>query len=192
MKDIRPALAILILMTLLLGLVYPSSIWFAGNVFFQDKAKGSLIYDKGRLIGSKLIGQQFAQDKYFWSRPALPAQTPYIFLGSVASNLNPANPVLIDTIKKRIELLATSDNRSSPVPSDLVTASASGLDPHISHDAALYQVSRIAKTRGIDETALRSLIDRHVIGRTLIILGEPRINVLELNLALDLMGDTLP
>lgn len=192
MNALRPSLILIATMTMIMGLVYPSSVWLIGNLFFQEKADGSLIFDKGHLIGSKLIGQHFTRDKYFWSRPSMPAETPYAFIGSIASNMNPANPALIEAITERIELLSRSISQKGPVPADLVTTSASGLDPNISPEAAIYQIQRVSQARGIDEKTLEDLINRYTNQRTFGFIGERSINVLEINLALDHMEGLSP
>jgi K+-transporting ATPase ATPase C chain len=148
-------------------------------MFFADQANGSLIVREGKVIGSKLIGQYFDKPEYFWSRPSATAPFPYNAASSGASNLGPTNPVLIDAVKARVAALRAADpGNDSPIPVDLVTASGSGLDPHISPAAALYQVKRVARARGLDEA-------EHTEERQLILLGERRVNVLQLNLALD-------
>jgi K+-transporting ATPase ATPase C chain len=183
---IRPALVILLSLTLLTGGVYPLVITGVAKLLFPAKAAGSLVMKEGKLVGSSLIGQSFSDPKYFWSRPS--ATSPYAdnALASGGSNLGPLNPALTDAVKQRIDALKAADpQNTAKIPVDLVTASASGLDPHISIAAALYQLERVARARGVDKNQLYALIDAHSEGRLLGFLGEPRVNVLELNLALD-------
>jgi len=153
---------------------------------FHNKANGSLMTRDGKIVGSSLIGQSFSNPKYFWPRPSATSPIPYNAAGSSGSNLGPLNPVLLDGVKSGItQLKAADSNAKGPVPVDLVTASGSGLDPDISPAAALYQVGRIANARNIDESKIKELVARYVRPRQVGILGEPRVNVLELNLALD-------
>jgi potassium-transporting ATPase KdpC subunit len=190
MKDqIRPALTMLLLLTVLTGLVYPLSVTGLAQVFFPDQANGSLIVREGKVIGSKLIGQHFDRPEYFWSRPSATAPFPYNAAASGGSNLGPTNPALIEAVKARVAALRAADpGNDVPIPVDLVTASGSGLDPHISPAAALYQVSRVAHARNLDETVVRNLLVQHTEGRQFGLLGERRVNVLELNLALDALS----
>lgn len=183
---IRPAVSLLVLMTLLLGLGYPLVITGLAKVAFPRKAEGSLIVRDGKLIGSKLIGQSFSDPKYFWGRPSATAPQPYNGLASSGSNLGPLNPALLDQVKANAKALhdADPDNRRL-VPVDLVTASASGLDPDISPAAARYQAARVARARNLPLAQVEALIKSHQRGRLLGFIGERRINVLELNLALD-------
>ena len=182
-QAIRPAVIAMLVLTGLLGIVYPLVIGGFSALAFPDQAHGSLIRDKaGAVIGSRLIGQPFDQPGYFWSRPS--AAT-YNAMSSTGTNTGPSNPALVDAVTARVAALRAADpGNSAPVPVDLVTASASGLDPHITPAAAYYQVARVARARGASEAQVRSLVDAHVEGRTLFVLGEPRVNVLELNLAL--------
>jgi K+-transporting ATPase ATPase C chain len=183
---LRPALALLLGFTLLTGIVYPAVVTLLSRVVFPDQANGSLILKDGKAVGSRLIGQPFDDPKYFWGRPSATAPVPYNAGASSGSNQGPTNPALRDAVKARIEALRKSDpDAKLPVPVDLVTASGSGLDPHISPAAALYQVHRVARARGLAEDRIRSLVTEHTSGRRLGILGEPGVNVLELNLALD-------
>jgi potassium-transporting ATPase KdpC subunit len=186
-KDqLRPALTMLLLMTVLTGLVYPLAVTGLAQVFFPDQANGSLIVYDGKVIGSKLIGQYFDKPVYFWSRPSATTPFPYNAAASGGSNLGPTNPVLIDAVKARVAALRAADpGNDSLVPVDLGTASGSGLDPHISPAAAQYQIRRVARARGLDEAVVRDLVVQHTQGRQLGVLGEPRVNVLLLNLALD-------
>ncbi len=183
---IRPALALLLILTVITGLAYPLALTGIARLLFPDQASGSLILEDGRPIGSRLIGQAFSDPKYFWSRPSATTPQPYNGLGSTGSNLGPLNPALTDAVRSRIAALRAVDpaNRA-PVPVDLVTASASGLDPDISVAAAEYQAPRVARVRGLKLDTVRALIAAHTKGRWLGFLGEPRVNVLELNLALD-------
>jgi K+-transporting ATPase ATPase C chain len=183
---IRPAVSLLVLMTLLLGIAYPLIITGAAKVAFPHQAQGSLIFTDGKLGGSALIGQSFSDPKYFWGRPSATTPQPYNALGSTGSNLGPLNPALIDAVKANGKALrdADPDNRQ-PIPVDLVTASASGLDPEVSVAAVEYQASRVARARHLELTQVEALINAHVRERLFGILGERRVNVLELNLALD-------
>jgi K+-transporting ATPase ATPase C chain len=186
MNHLRPALVILILLGALTGLAYPLLVTGVAQVAFPSQAKGSLIHRDGRPAGSRLIGQPFDEPRYFWSR--LSATAPHAYNGgaSSGSNLGPLNPHLVAAARSRAEALRAADPENRiPIPIDLVTASGSGLDPHLSPAAAFYQVPRVARVRGIDEGELRRLVDRHIEKRQFGILGEPRVNVLELNLALD-------
>jgi K+-transporting ATPase ATPase C chain len=183
---IRPAVTLLLLMTALLGIVYPLVVTGIAKVAFPDQAAGSLIMKDGKAVGSTLIGQNFTAPKYFWGRPSATGNAPYNGVASAGSNLGPLNPALTDAIKARAEALRAADpGNNAPVPVDLVTASGSGLDPEISVAAAQYQLARVAKARGLTNEAVQKLIDAHTKGRWLGFLGEPRVNVLELNLALD-------
>jgi K+-transporting ATPase ATPase C chain len=185
-KQIRPALLSLLLLTLLTGAVYPAVVTGLAQVLFPHQANGSLIVAGGQVVGSELIGQPFDSPRYFWGRPSATAPYPYNAAASAGSNLGPTNPALVDAVAGHIRALRAADpGNLQPIPVDLVTASASGLDPDISPAAALYQASRVARARGLDENALRQLVNQYTVGRQLGILGEPRVNVLELNLALD-------
>jgi len=185
-RQLRAALVSLGLLTLLTGLVYPLVVTGLAQVIFPRQANGSLIVRDGKAVGSELIGQPFDDPKYFWGRPSATSPYPYNAGSSSGSNLGPTNPDLEKAVKERVEVLRAADpGNTAPVPVDLVTASASGLDPHISPAAALYQVRRVARARGLDEAAVRQLVEGHTDDRTFGILGEPRVNVLALNLALD-------
>ncbi len=185
-RQLRAALVSLGLLTLLTGLVYPLVVTGLAQVIFPRQANGSLIVRDRKAVGSELIGQPFDDPKYFWGRPSATSPYPYNAGSSSGSNLGPTNPDLEKAVKERVEVLRAADpGNTAPVPVDLVTASASGLDPHISPAAALYQVRRVARARGLDEGAVRQLVERHTEDRTFGILGEPRVNVLALNLALD-------
>jgi K+-transporting ATPase ATPase C chain len=179
-------MVLLLLMTLLTGIVYPLAVTGVAQLVFGDQAAGSLLFAGGHPIGSRLIGQNFSTSKYFWSRPSATSPQPYNAIASGGSNLGPLNPALTDAIKARLEVLKAADpGNTLAVPVDLVTASGSGLDPDISIAAAVYQVGRIARARGLSQTQVRTLIASHARGRLLDVVGEPRLNVLELNLALD-------
>lgn len=185
-EQIRPALTMLLILTVLTGLVYPLSVTGLAQVFFPEQANGSLIVHNGQVVGSKLIGQYFDKPEYFWSRPSATSPFPYNAAASSGSNLGPTNSALIEAVKARVTALRSADPSSNtPVPVDLVTASASGLDPHISPAAAMYQVNRVARARGLDERRVRELVARNIEGRQFALFGEPRVNVLELNLALN-------
>jgi len=185
-KYVRPALMCLILLTVLTGLIYPVIVTGIAQVLFPHQANGSLIVKDGKGVGSALIGQPFDDPKYFWSRPSATSPFPYNATSSSGSNLGPTNPDLQKQVQGRIDALRAADpGNRAPVPVDLVTASGSGLDPDISPAAAFYQVRRVAKARGLTEDAVRSVVERHTEGRQFGLLGEPRVNVLKLNLALD-------
>ncbi|HLW67775.1 MAG TPA: potassium-transporting ATPase subunit KdpC [Gemmataceae bacterium] len=186
LKQLRPAIVIFILLTLLTGIVYPAIVTAIAQVAFRHQANGSMIEKDRKVVGSELIGQEFTDDKYFWGRPS--ATTPaYNSASSSGSNLGPTNPDQIKAVTDRVEALrkAHPDQAGKPVPVDLVTASGSGLDPHISPAAAEYQVARVAKARSMGEQQVRDLVAANTEGRTFFLLGEPRVNVLKLNLALD-------
>jgi K+-transporting ATPase ATPase C chain len=184
--QIRPALMTLLIFSILTGLVYPLVVTGIAQLFFPARANGSLIVRNGQTVGSTLIGQQFDDPKYFWGRLSATGKYPYNAAASSGSNLGPTNPALLDEVKTRIAALKAADpSNTQPIPVDLVTSSGSGLDPNISIAAALYQVPRVAKVRGLSESAVRVLVDQYTQGRQLGFLGEPRVNVLGLNLALD-------
>ena len=183
---IRPAIVLFLVLTVITGLIYPLVVTGVAQVLFPQQANGSLIVKNGQAVGSQLIGQPFDDPKYFWGRPSATGPFPYNAAASSGSNLGPSNPALTDAVKARMDTLKAADpTNTQPIPVDLVTSSASGLDPHISPAAADYQVARVAHTRGLDESAVRQLVAQHTQGRDLGVLGEPRVNVLELNLALD-------
>jgi K+-transporting ATPase ATPase C chain len=184
--QLRPALVALVALTLLTGLLYPLVVTGVAQVLFPRQANGSLIMSDGKPVGSSLIGQPFDAPNYFWSRPSATSPFPYNAAASSGSNLGPTNDALMKAVQARIDALKTADpDNPLPLPVDLVTASGSGLDPHISPAAAEYQIRRIARVRGLDETVVRRLVAQHTEGRQLGVLGEPRVNVLTLNLALD-------
>jgi K+-transporting ATPase ATPase C chain len=184
--QLRPALVSLAALTLITGLLYPLVVTGVAQVLFPRQANGSLILIDGKPVGSSLIGQPFDAPKYFWGRPSATAPVPYNAAASSGSNLGPTNDGLIKAVQARIDVLKTADpDNPLPLPVDLVTASASGLDPHISPASAAYQVRRVARARGMEEAVVHQLVSQHTEGRQLGILGEPRVNVLTLNLALD-------
>ena len=185
-KNLRIAFIMLALFTILTGLFYPLAITGIAQIFFPYKANGSLIKKDGKAIGSELIGQPFTDPRYFWSRPSATGPFPYNAGASSGSNYGPLNPAYLHGVNKRVQDLKAVDSfNSQQVPVDLITASGSGLDPHISVASALYQLDRVAKMRNMQTAQIRSLITQYAEGRTLGFLGEPRVNVLKLNLTLD-------
>jgi potassium-transporting ATPase KdpC subunit len=184
--SIRPALVLFLLLTMVTGLLYPLLVTVAAQVLFPARAAGSLLMRDGRAVGSRLIGQSFGDPRYFWSRPSATAPQPYNGTASTGANLGALNPALADAVRTRVAALRAADaGNAAPVPIDLVTASASGLDPEISVAAANYQSARVARARGLPAERVQALIAHHSEGRLLGVIGEPRVNVLELNLALD-------
>ena len=184
--QLRPALTLFVLLSLITGLAYPLAVTGIAQILFPHQANGSLVVKDGKPVGSELIGQAFTDPGHFWSRPSATAPTPYNAANSGGSNLAPTAPVLVDAVQARIQALRAADpGNTAPVPVDLVTASASGLDPHISRAAADYQAARVARVRGLPIERVRALVEGHTEGRLFGFLGEPRINVLALNLALE-------
>ncbi len=185
---LRPALTLLVFMTALTGILYPLVMCGLGAVLFPEQSQGSPIYWGGRTMGSHLVGQNFSDPRYFWGRPSATTPQPYNALASGGSNLGPLNPALTEAVAARLAALRAADpENTAPVPVDLVTASGSGLDPDISLAAAYYQSGRVARLRGLDPQRVRALIRAKSRGKFLGVLGEPRVNVLELNLVLDLL-----
>ncbi|WP_148714620.1 potassium-transporting ATPase subunit KdpC [Chitinolyticbacter meiyuanensis] len=191
MKLIRPAVTIFALLTVITGVAYPLAVTAIAEVGFKEQAHGSLIEQDGRVVGSRLIGQSFTDPRYFWGRPSATGPMANNGAASSGSNLGPSNPALHGAVKARVAALRAADpGNTAPVPVDLVTASASGLDPHISPAAAAYQAPRIARLRGVALPQVQALIAAHTEGRQLGVLGEARVNVLTLNLALDALQKT--
>jgi K+-transporting ATPase ATPase C chain len=191
-SHLRPALVIFLLLTIITGVIYPLVVTGIAQVVFPSQANGSLIVKDGQNLGSALIGQQFADPKYFWGRLSATGTFPYNafnaenLTASSGSNYGPLNPALMEAVQGRIAALkSASPSNTDPIPVDLITASGSGLDPHISVAAAYYQIGRVAQARGLAEADVKSLVDENTAGRQLGFLGEPRVNVLKLNLALD-------
>ena len=188
--QVRPALVLFGLLTILTGVIYPAAVTAVAQTVFRSQANGSLIEKDGKAVGSSLIGQPFDSPRYFWARPSATGPGPYNAASSTGSNLGPTNPALLDAVKGRVEAIRQAHpDQTGPIPADLVTASASGLDPHISPAAAAFQVARVARARGLDPERVRALVRLHTEDRAWGVLGEPRVNVLELNLALDAPGD---
>jgi len=188
MKDpiLRPALTLFVVLSLITGLAYPLVVTGVAQTVFPHQANGSLVEQGGKAVGSELIGQTFTDPGHFWSRPSATAPMPYNAANSAGSNLAPTAPALTDAVKARIEALRAADpGNTAPVPVDLVTTSASGLDPHISRAAADYQLARVARARGLPLERVKALVDSHTESRLLGFIGEPRVNVLTLNLALE-------
>ena len=183
---LRPALTLFVLLSLVTGLAYPLLVTGVAQTVFPEQANGSLVMQGGKAVGSTLIGQPFADPGHFWSRPSATAPMANNAGASTGSNLAPTAPALVDAVKGRVDALRAADpGNTASVPVDLVTASASGLDPHISPAAADYQLARVARARGLPQEQVRALVEQHTEGRRLGFLGEPRVNVLALNLALD-------
>ena len=192
LAQLRPGFLMLLVLTVLTGILYPLAVTGIAQAIFPRQANGSLILINGRAYGSELIGQQFAAPEYFWGRLSATGDFPYnafnaaTLTGSSGSNYGPLNPALIAAAKRRIDALRRADpSNTAPIPVDLVTASASGLDPDISVEAAYYQIHRVAQARGLSDEDVKILVDKYTTGRQFGFLGEPRVNVLELNLALD-------
>ena len=185
-RQFKPALILFLLLTLLTGALYPLVVTGIAQLVFPAQANGSLIVRNGQTVGSTLIGQQFDGPQYFWGRLSATGPFPYNAAASSGSNLGPTNPALINAVRARVDALHAADpGNTLPIPVDLVTASGSGLDPHISVATAYYQVTRVARLRGMSEAAVTALVNQYTEGRQLGFLGEPRVNVLLLNLALD-------
>ena len=185
-KHLVTSILALLLLTVITGLLYPLLVTGVAQIAFPGKANGSLLRRNGGVVGSELIGQPFSDPKYFWSRPSATSPFPYNAASSGGSNYGPTNPALIDEVKGRIADLKKVDSLNTvPVPVDLVTSSASGLDPHVSVASAMYQVPRVARVRGLSEDRVREIVDRYTEGRSLGFIGEPHVNVLDMNLALD-------
>ena len=185
-EQFKPAILIFLILTVVTGIVYPLFVTGIAQVFFHDQANGSLIYRNNRPVGSTLIGQEFNYPKYFWGRISATSPVPFNAAASSGSNFGPSNPALIDAVKARIKALKDLDqDNTNSMPVDLVTSSASGLDPHISLAAAYYQVPRVARSRGLSQDVVKNIVKQHAVGRLLGVIGEPVVNVLETNLALD-------
>jgi len=185
-RQLRPVLMVFLLLTVATGIIYPLLVTGVAQLAFPERANGSLIRKEGGYAGSELIGQPFDDPKYFWGRLSATPDFPYNSASSSGSNLGPSNPALVEAVKARVEALKKADpGNTSPIPIDLVTSSGSGLDPHISPAAALYQVPRVARVRGLSEDQVRPLVDRFTVSRQWGFLGEPRVQVLKLNLALN-------
>jgi K+-transporting ATPase ATPase C chain len=186
LKELKPAFVMLLALTLLTGVAYPLLVTGFAQGLFSNQANGSLIEQNGKVVGSAQIGQPFSDPQYFWGRPSATGPTPYNAAASSGSNQGPLNPALEEAVKTRIAALQAADpSQNAPIPVDLVTASGSGLDPHISPAAAAWQAPRIARLRGLSEVEVAKLIASHTQARQLGVLGEARVNVLQLNLALD-------
>ncbi len=184
--QLRSAVLLFLLLTLVTGVAYPIVMTVIAQVVFPAQANGSLIERDGKAVGSTLIGQPFDDPRFFWSRPSATGPVPYNAAASTGSNYGPTNPAQLDVVRQRVEAIKKANpDQVGPVPVDLVTASGSGLDPHISPAAAEYQINRVAKSRGLEAQAVRRIVAANTEGRTLWLLGEPRVNVLKLNLALD-------
>lgn len=185
-KLLRPTLVLFAVLTLVVGIAYPLAVTGVAQVAFPAQANGSLVLQDGKPVGSEIIGQNFSDPRHFWGRPSATTPQPYNGLGSTGSNLGPLNPALVDAVKGRIAALRAADpGNTAEVPADLVTASASGLDPHISPAAARYQVARVARARGLAPERVQALVDQHTDRPWLPFIGEPVVNVLRVNLALD-------
>ena len=198
LRQFRPAILLTLLLTLIAGIIYPLAVTGVAQAIFPSQANGSLVYVNGKPIGSKLIGQYWTQPQYLHGRPSVTnnlqgTPAPYEADNSAGSNLGPTNQVLVQTVQQRITELKKENPdvpAGTPIPADLVTASASGLDPDISVAAAYYQIPRVAKARGLSQATVRAIVDAHITGRFLGLFGEPRVNVLEVNMALDGLSST--
>jgi K+-transporting ATPase ATPase C chain len=190
---VRQSLLVFLGLTLLTGVAYPLAMTAIAQIAFSHQANGSALERDGKIVGSTLIGQPFDDARYFWGRPSATGPTPYNAAASTGSNLGPTNPAQLDAVKSRIEAIQQAHSQpTESVPIDLVTASGSGLDPHISPAAATYQIHRVATTRNLTDEQVRDVVAAHTAGRTFGLLGEPRVNVLELNLALDALQPLAP
>lgn len=188
-RELKSAFAMLLVFTFVTGIVYPLLVTGVAQWTFPSQSNGSLILRDGHPVGSALIGQPFSGMRYFWSRPSATSPYPYNAASSTGSNMGPGNPALIETVAARVKALRDADpGNGLPIPADLVTASASGLDPHISPAAARYQIGRVARARHLDEVRVRELVERYTEPRQWGVLGEPRVNVLAVNLALDALS----
>lgn len=186
---LRPAISLFAVLSLITGLAYPALVTGLGQALFPEQAAGSLISSQGETVGSRLIGQNFTDPGHFWGRPSATAPQPYNGTGSSGANQGPLNPALLHAVQDRLQILHTADpDNTAPVPVELVTTSASGLDPHISPAAAQWQAGRVARARHLTSAQIESLIEHHTEGRQWGFLGEARVNVLELNLALDALA----
>ena len=189
LKMLRQSVVVLVVLGVIVGVIYPSAVTGISQAFFSHKAEGSMIVQDGKIVGSELIGQPFSDPGYFWSRPSATVAIPYNGGASSGSNLGPTNPALLQAVEERIQALRAADpGNSEPVPVDLVTSSGSGLDPHISPAAAEYQLNRVARARGLAVDTVRALVAQHTEARQWGVFGEPRVNVVALNLALDAMS----
>lgn len=185
-QQIKQAILIFTVLSIVAGIIYPFFVKGIAQILFPEQANGSLIYRDGRVVGSVLIGQTFNEPKYFWGRLSATSPVSYNAASSSGSNLGPSNPALLEAVKKRIKSLKDVDpDNTNPIPVDLVTSSASGLDPHISLAAAYYQIPRVARNRGLSEDLIRAIVQKHTLNRFLGVIGEPVVNVLQVNLALD-------
>lgn len=190
LKTLRQSVMALVVLGVITGVAYPLAVTGVSQAFFPHEAGGSMIVQDGNIVGSELIGQPFSTPGYFWSRPSATAPVPNNAAASSGSNLGPTNPLLLAALEERIRVLRAADpGNTEPVPVDLITSSASGLDPHISPAAAEYQVERVARARGLTADVVRTLVAEHTEGRQWGVFGEPRVNVLQLNLALDALSE---